>query len=94
MPCPSACQVAQEIQSQGGEAIAIAGDVTAADFPQRCIEATVQRFGTLDILINNAGAHSCLPALHYMLPCMETCLRAAEECDPCSCILQASHGMV
>ncbi|CAL5220703.1 g2759 [Coccomyxa viridis] len=48
-------QVAQEIKSQGGEAIAVAGDVTAADFPQRCVEATVQRFGTIDILINNAG---------------------------------------
>ena len=81
MTCSLAYQVAQEIQSQGGEAIAIAGDVTAADFPQRCIEATVQRFGTLDILINNAGAHSCLTAFHYMLPCLTPSSRAAEECD-------------
>ncbi len=49
-------QVAQEIKSQGGDAIALAGDVTAEDFPRRCVEATVKQYGTIDILINNAGA--------------------------------------
>ncbi|CAL8464475.1 g4010 [Coccomyxa elongata] len=48
-------QVAAEIRSQGGEAISLAGDVTAEDFPARCVKATVDAFGTIDILINNAG---------------------------------------
>ncbi len=62
------CQVAKEIESQGGEAIAIAGDVTAADFPQKCVEATVQRFGTIDILINNAGTAPACSLLDATLP--------------------------
>ena len=61
-PCLHNCQVAQEIKSQGGEAIALAGDVTAEGFPQRCVEATVKAFGTIDILINNAGTHSRSPS--------------------------------
>lgn len=32
-----------------------AGDVTAADFPKRLIDATLSRFGSLDIIVNNAG---------------------------------------
>ncbi|CAK0783378.1 hypothetical protein CVIRNUC_006577 [Coccomyxa viridis] len=48
-------QIAHEIESQGGEAISLAGDVTAEDFPRRCVEAAVKHFGTIDILINNAG---------------------------------------
>ena len=63
----SAGQVAREIESHGGEAIAVAGDVTTADFPQRCVEATVKRFGTLDILINNAGELSSVaPAVCHI----------------------------
>ena len=61
-PCLHNCQVAQEIKSQGGEAIALAGDVTAEGFPQRCVEATVKAFGTIDILINNAGTHARSPS--------------------------------
>ena len=69
----------------------MAGDVTAADFPQRCVEATVQRFGTIDILINNAGTTPACPTT-CSVAC-DTPKRAAEESDWCSCDLQASHGM-
>jgi len=33
----------------------LAGDMTAADFPQKLVEATVDAFGGLDIIVNNAG---------------------------------------
>ncbi|MEA3151973.1 MAG: hypothetical protein QOD56_2912 [Gammaproteobacteria bacterium] len=33
----------------------LAGDITDPDFPQRLVAATVESFGRLDILINNAG---------------------------------------
>lgn len=49
-------QVAKEIREQGGEAVSLAGDVTAEEFPQRCVKAAVDAFKTIDILINNAGA--------------------------------------
>jgi 3-oxoacyl-[acyl-carrier protein] reductase len=43
------------IQAAGGTAQAMAGDVSAPDFPAKLIHATQQAFGKLDILVNNAG---------------------------------------
>lgn len=42
-------QTAAEIQQAGGEAIVVAGDVTAADFPERTVKATVEKFGGIQI---------------------------------------------
>ncbi len=50
-----AAAVARSIQQQGGHAISVAGDVTLADFPKTLVQSAVQAFGTIDILINNAG---------------------------------------
>ena len=50
--------MAEEIRRDGGEAAALAGDVTADDFPACCVKAAVDKFGTIDILVNNAGARS------------------------------------
>jgi 3-oxoacyl-[acyl-carrier protein] reductase len=38
-----------------GETLAIPADVTDPDAPQRLVDATVERFGGLDILVANAG---------------------------------------
>ncbi len=48
-------EVAASIQSAGGEAIALAGDVANAADSRRWAEQVAERFGTLDILVNNAG---------------------------------------
>jgi 3-oxoacyl-[acyl-carrier protein] reductase len=40
----------------GGRAEALALDVTAADAGERMLAAAVERFGRLDVLVNNAGA--------------------------------------
>ena len=39
----------------GEESVITAGDLTDSEVRQRCVQATVERFGSLDILINNAG---------------------------------------
>ncbi len=39
----------------GGEAVGIAADVTQPEDIQRLVDTTVERFGRIDILINNAG---------------------------------------
>jgi NAD(P)-dependent dehydrogenase (short-subunit alcohol dehydrogenase family) len=49
-------QVADEIISAGGEALAIACDVSQARQAEQCVRTAVERFGRLDILVNNAGA--------------------------------------
>jgi len=48
-------ETAQAIQSQGGQAVAVAGDVTAAGFPEQLMQTAVDRFGRLNVLVNNAG---------------------------------------
>lgn len=39
----------------GTRARRLAGDLTAPDFPQQLVDATVAAFGSLDIIVNNAG---------------------------------------
>jgi len=36
-------------------ALWLTGDLTAPDFPQKLVDATIAAFGSLDIIINNAG---------------------------------------
>src|SRR3989344_3457416 len=52
----SECQkVVNEIESQGGEAIALKLDVSSAEEVGRVFDSAVEHFGRLDILVNNAG---------------------------------------
>ena len=44
-----------EIEGQGGEAIAVAGDVASGTDAARLIEQAVAAYGQIDILVNNAG---------------------------------------
>jgi 3-oxoacyl-[acyl-carrier protein] reductase len=44
-----------DIRAAGGEAMAVAGDVTAAEFPERLIQNALDGFGGVDIVVNNAG---------------------------------------
>src|SRR6195952_5912793 len=47
--------VAAEIRAGGGEAIAINGSVSESGFAGRFVGASMETFGGLDIIINNAG---------------------------------------
>src|SRR5690606_31761650 len=46
---------ASELQKQNKEAIAVATDVTKLDDVNNLIETAVNKFGRVDVLINNAG---------------------------------------
>ncbi len=48
-------EVAAACREAGGEAETVALDITAADAPERLLSACRDRFGRLDVLINNAG---------------------------------------
>ncbi|KAM0786188.1 hypothetical protein ACM66B_006995 [Microbotryomycetes sp. NB124-2] len=47
--------VVDEIKKSGGQAIAVAGDVTADDFPKKLISEAVSAFGKINHIVNNAG---------------------------------------
>jgi NAD(P)-dependent dehydrogenase (short-subunit alcohol dehydrogenase family) len=48
-------KVAEEIRATGGQAIAVSADATIKDHIDNMVEATVKRYGTVDILFYNAG---------------------------------------
>jgi NAD(P)-dependent dehydrogenase (short-subunit alcohol dehydrogenase family) len=52
---------AEEICESGGQAIAIRQDVTEEEGWKKVISATIQQFGRLDVLINNAGIAVLMP---------------------------------
>jgi len=47
--------VVDEIKAAGGDAIAVGGDVSADDFPQKIVSATIAKFGKINHIVNNAG---------------------------------------
>lgn len=55
-------QTCGQIRSEGGESIAVTADVTDAGSVAAVMEETKGRFGTLDILVNNAAIFGTLEA--------------------------------
>ena len=47
---------AEEVEQAGGKALAVALDVRAEEQVADCIRRTVETFGGLDVLVNNASA--------------------------------------
>jgi len=54
-------RVVAEIESTGGRAIAVQGDVARASDVRRLFEETERAFGRLDVLVNNAGIYQFDP---------------------------------
>lgn len=53
-------ETARAIDSAGGEAVVVETDVTDADAAERMVAAAVDRYGGLDVAVNNAGIISPL----------------------------------
>jgi 3-oxoacyl-[acyl-carrier protein] reductase len=47
--------VVEEIAAMGGQGIAIAADVSKADQVDALVDATLEKWGRIDVLVNNAG---------------------------------------
>jgi NAD(P)-dependent dehydrogenase (short-subunit alcohol dehydrogenase family) len=47
--------VAGEVESSGAEVLALAADVSKSADVQRLVETAAERFGKIDVLVNNAG---------------------------------------
>jgi 3-oxoacyl-[acyl-carrier protein] reductase len=54
-------RVVAEITGKGGKAIAVQGDVSKAADVERLFEETKKAFGSLDVLVNNAGVYQFDP---------------------------------
>lgn len=53
-------ELVQEIQSAGGKAVAVAGDVKTEQHAKACVDAATEHFGGLDIAFNNAGGSGAM----------------------------------
>lgn len=53
--------VVEAIVAGGGRAVAVQGDVSKAAEAQGLVEAAVERFGRLDVLVNNSGVYEFAP---------------------------------
>jgi len=47
--------VAEEVEGTGAEVLAVAADVSKSADVERMVNETVERFGKIDVLVNNAG---------------------------------------
>lgn len=52
-----------EIEAAGGRAFSLPGDVATADFCAGLIDAALERWGRIDVLVNNAGVFDEAPFL-------------------------------
>jgi len=55
LPGDPIADVVEAIVAQGGDAVPFEGDVSDEEEAQSCVITTLDQFGRLDVLINNAG---------------------------------------
>jgi citronellol/citronellal dehydrogenase len=55
-------RVRDEIESAGGECLDVAADVREPEQVNRFVGAALERFGAIDVLVNNAGGQFSAPA--------------------------------
>ncbi len=55
-------------QVGGPQAVIVAGDLTDPEVRRRAIQATLERFGALDVLVNNAGVGLYAPTAAASMP--------------------------
>jgi NAD(P)-dependent dehydrogenase (short-subunit alcohol dehydrogenase family) len=65
---------ARMIETQGGSAIGIKCDVTQADDIRHLVEATLARFGRIDVLVSNAGVDCESPVVDMDIDLLDRCL--------------------
>jgi 3-oxoacyl-[acyl-carrier protein] reductase len=54
-------RVVADIKAKGGRAVAVKGDIAKAEDVRQLFDETKKAFGTLDVLVNNAGVYKFIP---------------------------------
>jgi 3-oxoacyl-[acyl-carrier protein] reductase len=67
----------REMKASGAEVMSVVADVTDPEAPDRLVEATVERFGQIDIVVANAGG----PPAGRALEVDDTAIRVAVEAN-------------
>ena len=65
---------AQLIQQRGGTAIGASCDVTQVEDIRRLVATTLERFGCIDVLVNNAGIDCESPLIDLDIDLLDRCL--------------------
>jgi len=60
-----AAETRAAIENLGRRTLEVSGDMADKDVPKRLVEQTIERFGRIDILINNAGMIRRAPAVDF-----------------------------
>jgi meso-butanediol dehydrogenase/(S,S)-butanediol dehydrogenase/diacetyl reductase len=68
-------QLAAELTDRGGQVVAAPADVTSPEQVAAAVAAAVQRFGRVDVLVNNAGVGDSGPLLDESLERWEETMR-------------------
>ena len=68
-------QTVEEIEAQGGRALAVKADVTSEEEVEAMVAGTLQEMGRVDILVNNAGGTVIRPFMELKLKHWELVLR-------------------
>jgi len=55
-------QVREEVESHGGACLAVPADLREPEGVSRVVDAALDRFGAIDVLVNNAGGQFTAPA--------------------------------
>ena len=67
-------ETARRIQAEGGTALPVRCDVANAEDIQRLVQATLERFGRIDVLVSNAGIDCESPVVDLEVELLDRCL--------------------
>jgi NAD(P)-dependent dehydrogenase (short-subunit alcohol dehydrogenase family) len=65
---------AQLVQQRGGTAVGVSCDVTRVEDIRRLVASTLERFGRIDVLVNNAGIDCEAPVVDLDVDLLDRCL--------------------